>query len=49
MVNSRVNLLDATVDSSGNSLIEILKKQKRGNNQNAGSAAAVDDSPRRAQ
>ncbi|XP_021321392.1 uncharacterized protein LOC8058002 [Sorghum bicolor] len=49
VVNSRVNLFDATVDSSGNSLIEILKKQKRGNNQNAGSAAAVDDSPRRAQ
>jgi hypothetical protein len=30
-------------------MIETLKKQKRGTTQNARSAAAVDDSPRRAQ
>lgn len=34
LVNSRVNQLDGTVDSGGESMIETLKKQRRGTNQN---------------
>jgi hypothetical protein len=49
LVNSRVSQLDTSVESSGGSMIETLKKQKRGNNQNARSAASVNDCPRRAQ
>jgi len=47
LVSSRVNQLDGAGDSGGNSMIEILKRQKRGNNQHEGSAAAASDSPRR--
>lgn len=47
LVNSRVNQLDASMDSSGDSIIEKLKKQKRSNNtQNARSAATARGSPR---
>lgn len=50
LVNSRVNQLDASPENSGGSLIETLKKQKRGSfSQNARSAAAVSSSPHRAQ
>jgi preprotein translocase subunit SecF len=49
VVNSRVNQLDMSADCSGGSMIEMLKKQKRSNTQNARSAATVSDSPRRAQ
>jgi hypothetical protein len=46
LVNSRVNQLDAGANSDGSSMIETLKKQKRGNNLNARSAAAAaEDSP----
>lgn len=49
LVNSRVNQLDASAEQSGESMIEILKKQKRGNTTpNATSAAATPHSPRRA-
>lgn len=44
-----VNRLVTSDDSGGSSIIEILKKQKCGNTQNARSAAAAIDSPRRAQ
>jgi hypothetical protein len=51
LVNSRVYQLDMGMkSSSGGSLEESLKKQRRGNlTQNARSAAAAKDSPRRAQ
>lgn len=49
LVNSRVNQLDNNADSGGSSMIETLKKQKRGNSQNARSTAAATGSPRRAQ
>lgn len=48
LVSSRVNQLDASGDSSGGSMIETLKKQKRNMTQHERSAAAVDGSPRRA-
>ena len=35
LVNSRVNQLDASADNSGESMIETLKKQKRGSIHNA--------------
>jgi hypothetical protein len=43
-----VNQLDGGTDNSGDSMIEILKKQKRGNTNIARSAAAASSSPRRA-
>lgn len=49
LVNSRVSQLDGSGESSSGSMAEILKKQKRGNSQSAGSAAAAGSSPRRAQ
>ncbi|XP_012701525.1 uncharacterized protein LOC101786648 [Setaria italica] len=49
LVNSRVSQLDGAGDSSGNSMIEQLKKQKRGEPNDARSAAAASGSPRRAQ
>jgi hypothetical protein len=49
LVNSRVSQLDTTTDSSGSSMIETLKKLKRGSNQIARSAVAAMDSPRQAQ
>lgn len=50
LVNSRVSQLDGDTEASGESMIEKLKKQKRsGSNQQARSATAADDSPRRAQ
>lgn len=49
LVNSRVNQLDGNEDSSGGSMIETLKKQKRGTNQIARSAVDAESSPRRAQ
>lgn len=48
LVNSRVSQLDGSGESSGGSMIETLKKQKRGNNQNARSTAVAGSSPRRA-
>jgi hypothetical protein len=49
LVTSRIGQLDGSVEHSGDSMIETLKKQKRGNStQNATSAAAASDSPRRA-
>jgi hypothetical protein len=48
LVNSRINQLDASGDSGGDCMIEQLKKQKRGRSQSVRSAAAVEDSPRRA-
>lgn len=48
LVNSRVSQLDASGDNSGGSMIETLKKQKRGTTQNARSAATACGSPRRA-
>jgi len=48
LVTSRVSQLDMSGDSSGGSMIETLKKQKRGNTQTARSAAAASGSPRRA-
>lgn len=49
-VCSRVNQFDGGSENSGESMIETLKKQRRGNNnQNARSAAAAIGSPRRAQ
>lgn len=49
LVNSRVSQLDIGGENSGSSMIETLKKQKKGTNNNAGSAAAAQGSPRRAQ
>lgn len=50
LVNARLQQMDGGSESSGGSMIETLKKQKRGNTvQNARLAAAVSDSPRRAQ
>ena len=50
LVNARVTQLDVSTDNtSGDSMIETLKKQRRGSNQNARSAAAVSNSPRQAQ
>lgn len=50
LVNSRVSQLDAGADSGGSSMLETLKKQKRGtNNNNAGSVAVAESIPRRAQ
>lgn len=50
IVNSRVNQLDGPSKNDGDSMIEILKKQKRiSTNQNARSAATANGSPRRAQ
>jgi hypothetical protein len=50
LVNARVQQMDEDVDSSGGSMIETLKKQKRGTtNQKAKSAGAASSSPRRAQ
>lgn len=49
LVTSRVNQLDGNADNIGESMSETLKKQKRGNPQSARSAAAAQDSPRRAQ
>ena len=50
LVNSRVSQLDVSADNtSDGSMIETLKKQRRGSAQNARSATAVSDSPRRAQ
>lgn len=50
LVNSRVSQIDEGSESSGGSMLEQLKKQKKGTNvQNARSAAAASDSPRRAQ
>jgi len=48
LVNARVSQLDDAGDSVS-SMNKTLKKQKRGNSQNAGSAAAASGSPRRAQ
>jgi len=48
LVSSRVNQMDPGAESGG-SMIETLKKQKRGANNNARSAAAAESSPRRAQ
>lgn len=48
LVSSRVNELDAGGESSGESMIEMLKKQRRNSTQNARSAATADGSPRRA-
>ena len=48
LVNSRVSKLDGAGDGGGGGISETLKKQKRGNSQNAGSAAATCGSPRRA-
>jgi hypothetical protein len=48
LVNSMVNQLDGGTDNSGDSMIETLKKQKRGNTHIARSAAAASSSPRRA-
>jgi hypothetical protein len=42
------NKLDTSAESGNGSMIETLKKQKRGNTQNARSAAAAMDSPCRA-
>jgi hypothetical protein len=44
LVNSKVNQLDVR-DSGGDSMIEKLKKQKRGTTQVAGSATAASSSP----
>jgi hypothetical protein len=49
LVNSRVNQLDSGAETSGDSMVETLKKQRRGTTPNARSAAAVSDSPRWAQ
>jgi hypothetical protein len=50
LVNARVQQMDGDVDNSGGSMIETLKKQKRGTtNQKAKSAGAASSSPRRAQ
>jgi hypothetical protein len=50
LVNSRVNQMDGAAENSGGSMIETLKKQKRGTtNQNAISAGAAGSGPRRAQ
>lgn len=49
LVNSRVSQMDAGAENSEGSMIETLKKQKRGNNLNARSAAAAESSPRQAQ
>ena len=54
LVNSRINQLDGgtdgDADSSGESMIETLKRQKRGTTkQNAKSAGAATSSSRRAQ
>jgi hypothetical protein len=47
-VNSRVNQIDGGSESSGESMVEKLKKQKRGTfSQTARSAAAAFDSPAR--
>jgi hypothetical protein len=49
LVNSRVSQLDGGAETSGDSMTEKLKKQKRSSNtQSAISAAAAIDSPRRA-
>ena len=48
-VSTRVNQLDGGGELNGDSMIETLKKQRRGTSHNAGSAAAVSGSPRRAQ
>ena len=45
LVNSRVSQLDANVDSSSDSMIETLKKQKRGYTPNARLAVAASSSP----
>jgi hypothetical protein len=49
LVNSMVNQLDGGSESSGGSMIETLKKQRRISNQHARSAVAANDSPRWAQ
>lgn len=50
LVNSRVSQLDTGADNNGGSLEETLKKQRRGSfSNNARSAAAAKDNPRRAQ
>lgn len=45
LVNSRVSQLDVNANSSSDSMIETLKKQKRGYTPNARSAAAASSSP----
>lgn len=49
LVSSRVSQLGAGADNSGASMIETLKKQRRGSNTSEGSAAAAVGSPRREQ
>ena len=50
LVNSRVSQLDGASETSGDSMLEMLKKQKRStNSQNARLAVAFKDSPRRTQ
>ena len=50
LVNLRVNQLDGGQDNSGDSMLELLRKQKRGTSlHNARSATAASDSPRREQ
>lgn len=49
LVHARVNQMDSSSESAGDSMIETLKKQKRVTPQNARSAAAASDSPHRAQ
>lgn len=49
MVSARVNQMDVEGDGSRDSMLEKLKKQRRGSNSHARSAAAADGSPRRAQ
>jgi hypothetical protein len=48
LVNSRIIQLDGSGEHSGESMIETLKKQRRGYTKIAGSAAAAESSPRRA-
>ena len=48
-VSTRVNQLDGGGELNGDSMIETLKKQRRGTSHNTGSAAAASGSPRRAQ
>jgi hypothetical protein len=48
LVNSRLSQLDGSGEHSGGSMIETMKKQRRGYTKIARSAAAAESSPRRA-
>ena len=45
LVTARVNQLGGSEEHSGSSMIETLKKQKRGTNQTARSVATAEGSP----